>query len=97
MSKRPDALQGVFTVASVLLALRGEDADVIGARALAVARAAEDARNKLEAFVMANVRRHVGCSQPGPCSCLVCSAYEAEHAKKKTKASKAKADRERLS
>lgn len=82
--KRADTLEAVFTVASVWLALRGENAEAIGARALAVARAAEDARTKLEAFVMNNVRRHVGCTQPDACSCLVCSAYEAEH-KPKTK------------
>lgn len=79
MTKKADALEAVFTLASVVLALRGEDAESIGSRALAAARAAEETRKRLETFVMGNVRRHVGCQQPGPCNCLVCSAYEAEH------------------
>lgn len=78
-AKKKDAVEAVFTIASVWLALRGEDSESIGARALAAARVAEDTRKRLEAFVMNNVRQHVGCQQPAACSCLVCAAYEAEH------------------
>lgn len=85
--RKADALEAVFTLASVWLAFRGEDAEAIAGRALAAARAAEETRKRLEAFVMGNVRRHVGCTQPGPCNCLVCSAYEAEHKFKRERAS----------
>jgi hypothetical protein len=82
-SNKRDTLDAVFTLASVWLALRGESAEAIGARAHAAARAAETTRNRLEAFVMGSVRQHVGCNQPAPCKCLVCSAYEAERAERK--------------
>jgi hypothetical protein len=72
--KRSDALDAVFTLASVWLAFRGESAESISARALAAARAAEETRRRLERFVMGRVRETMDCRKPAACNCLVCSS-----------------------
>jgi hypothetical protein len=87
VGKPGDKVEAVLTIAAVWLAFRGQSADSVAARALGAARAAEQTRERLEAFVMNNVRRHVGCRQPEPCDCLVCQSYEEEH-RLKAKAAK---------
>jgi len=85
MSKH-DKVEAVLSLAAVWLAFRGQSADSVAARALGAARAAEQTRDRLEAFVMNSVRRNVGCKQPSVCDCLVCLAYEEEHRIKKNQA-----------